>query len=237
MPETARNAPCPCGSGKKYKLCCLAKNDPSFQLDSDRRRLVTTARSAPRTRRPRQRTSPSSHRTPPGYFIWDGDRLDKLSNGVVAHIRGGRFAEAEAGIARLREEYPEVIDWLDRSALLAEARGDNKTRSGLLPPLRRLHLRQRRIRRRQPSLDDRQESKNLTLTDHLPPPRPRDRCPDHDLGRPSAPLKHESQPGGRPPPADRDEPLSITDSVRQGQGTRHQGWWRCSGGRRRRPGW
>lgn len=25
--ETGRNAPCPCGSGKKYKHCCLQKND------------------------------------------------------------------------------------------------------------------------------------------------------------------------------------------------------------------
>ena len=25
--ETGRNAPCPCGSGKKYKKCCMNKND------------------------------------------------------------------------------------------------------------------------------------------------------------------------------------------------------------------
>lgn len=25
QPKTARNAPCPCGSGKKHKKCCLAK--------------------------------------------------------------------------------------------------------------------------------------------------------------------------------------------------------------------
>ena len=24
----ARNAPCPCGSGKKYKKCCMAKDGP-----------------------------------------------------------------------------------------------------------------------------------------------------------------------------------------------------------------
>ncbi|MFC1706337.1 SEC-C metal-binding domain-containing protein [Planctomycetota bacterium] len=24
MTKTRRNRPCPCGSGKKYKLCCLA---------------------------------------------------------------------------------------------------------------------------------------------------------------------------------------------------------------------
>ncbi|MGB5984394.1 MAG: SEC-C metal-binding domain-containing protein [Desulfobacterales bacterium] len=29
--KTGRNAPCPCGSGKKYKKCCLAKTDPPSQ--------------------------------------------------------------------------------------------------------------------------------------------------------------------------------------------------------------
>jgi uncharacterized protein len=24
MPKVGRNQPCPCGSGKKYKQCCLA---------------------------------------------------------------------------------------------------------------------------------------------------------------------------------------------------------------------
>jgi len=26
-PKVGRNEPCPCGSGKKYKKCCLNKND------------------------------------------------------------------------------------------------------------------------------------------------------------------------------------------------------------------
>ena len=27
MPAIGRNEPCPCGSGKKYKKCCLAKDE------------------------------------------------------------------------------------------------------------------------------------------------------------------------------------------------------------------
>lgn len=27
MPKTGRNDPCPCGSGKKYKRCCLEKDE------------------------------------------------------------------------------------------------------------------------------------------------------------------------------------------------------------------
>ena len=34
MPRSSRvgrNDPCPCGSGKKYKHCCLAKAEPPVQ--------------------------------------------------------------------------------------------------------------------------------------------------------------------------------------------------------------
>ena len=35
-----RNEPCPCGSGEKYKRCCLAKGDPR---QASRTRAVTLA--------------------------------------------------------------------------------------------------------------------------------------------------------------------------------------------------
>ena len=38
--KTSRNAPCPCGSGKKYKKCCLAKDEAAR-----RRSLSPKARS------------------------------------------------------------------------------------------------------------------------------------------------------------------------------------------------
>jgi len=35
-PKIGRNQPCPCGSGKKYKLCCLGKQDDALgQMDLD----------------------------------------------------------------------------------------------------------------------------------------------------------------------------------------------------------
>lgn len=139
MAATGRNAPCPCGSGNKYKLCCLSKDDPSFQLDSTSRRIALAATTAPRTssppprRRRRRRTSSGLRRAPTNYPIgsMEDDGLDHLSNSVVDHIEGGRFDEAEAGINRLRQEFPEMIDWLDRAAMLAEAHGDSKAAADL----------------------------------------------------------------------------------------------------------
>ena len=33
MPDIGRNDPCPCGSGRKYKACCLAHDRISEQRD------------------------------------------------------------------------------------------------------------------------------------------------------------------------------------------------------------
>jgi len=42
MDKIGRNDPCPCGSGKKYKRCCLSKDDaPAGFTDDDRRSALT----------------------------------------------------------------------------------------------------------------------------------------------------------------------------------------------------
>ncbi len=40
MPSIKRNAPCPCGSGLKYKKCCLEKDVEKKIADRRRRRIV-----------------------------------------------------------------------------------------------------------------------------------------------------------------------------------------------------
>ncbi len=35
QPETGRNAPCPCGSGSKYKKCCLIKRQEYFEKQAE----------------------------------------------------------------------------------------------------------------------------------------------------------------------------------------------------------
>jgi tetratricopeptide (TPR) repeat protein len=62
---------------------------------------------------------------PPGseYFFAEDD-LDRLSNRVVDLIDDGRLEEAEAACQELKEQYPEVIDWIHRTAMLHEARGE-----------------------------------------------------------------------------------------------------------------
>ena len=94
MSKIARNALCPCGSGQKYKKCCQSKD--------------AAARTA----------------APHAWQVIVDDPLDLLSNSVVGLIKEKRFDEALAVCERLRLEYPQEHDWLERSAMVHEARGD-----------------------------------------------------------------------------------------------------------------
>jgi tetratricopeptide (TPR) repeat protein len=101
MAKIGRNEPCPCGSGKKYKKCCEAAQ-------------ITLV--APGTMRLK----------PSGWMPVEAgeDPLDQLSNSVVDLIDQGHFDEALAACEHLRVEYPDVVDWLERSAAVHDARGD-----------------------------------------------------------------------------------------------------------------
>ena len=35
MKKSGRNGPCPCGSGKKYKKCCLPREESAYQRTSE----------------------------------------------------------------------------------------------------------------------------------------------------------------------------------------------------------
>jgi tetratricopeptide (TPR) repeat protein len=103
MVKIGRNAPCPCGSGKKYKKCCLDK--------------------APPMPPPQQHAHPAQVLAEKDLYE-DSLRLDTLSNSVVDLIAQKRLDEALTACEQLHHDYPEVIDWLERFAMVHEARGD-----------------------------------------------------------------------------------------------------------------
>jgi tetratricopeptide (TPR) repeat protein len=99
MAKPSRNGPCPCGSGNKYKKCCLANDEAAERRAADeQRRLVETA-------------------------VWEDDGLDDLSNSVLDLIKARRFDDALAACKRLLDEWPEVVDGLERSAMVYKAMG------------------------------------------------------------------------------------------------------------------
>ena len=104
MAKISRNAPCPCGSGKKYKRCCLDKDQTAS--------------------RHKDHTAGSS-----GYFMDELDALDNLSNQVVDLINAGQLDQAHKLCQKLLSRYPDQIDGLERTAQVFEAKGKNKEAS------------------------------------------------------------------------------------------------------------
>ena len=112
MAKTGRNDPCPCGSGNKYKRCCLEKDEAA----------AAAARAAEQATR-----APTSSMQAIGSVPYDdADELDAVSNGVIALVKSGKLDEAERAANDLLTRFPEVHDGWERLGMVFEARGDNK---------------------------------------------------------------------------------------------------------------
>lgn len=115
MAKVGRNQPCPCGSGKKYKQCCLSVDEAAEAAARDEQR-----RNAP----PLPPLGTVSHWAPDDDD--DGERLDKLSNDTVDLIRARKFDEAERACHRLLEDFPDLPDGHIRLGQLFRALGEPK---------------------------------------------------------------------------------------------------------------
>jgi tetratricopeptide (TPR) repeat protein len=127
MAKPGRNDPCHCGSGNKYKKCCLAKDEAA-----ERDRLVEA--------RARRDDSAAAHPLPRDELIAEvaarlrraeqedayEDELDAASNAVVQLVGTGKLDEAEAAARDLLVRFPDVHDGWDRLGMVHEARGDSR---------------------------------------------------------------------------------------------------------------
>jgi tetratricopeptide (TPR) repeat protein len=107
MAKIGRNDPCPCGSGQKYKRCCLPREEAATA------RAAALAREAPRS------GSAVSEE-----IVWEDEGLDEASNRPIDLIDAGRLDEAEQAAHDLLQRYPQVHDGLERLAMVYAARGD-----------------------------------------------------------------------------------------------------------------
>ena len=122
--KARRNDPCPCGSGKKYKKCCL----PLHEADERQR---AAEQQAERDRRAAEhlaslREARAAHVQALAGFEDDADELTTASNAAVDLVRAGKLDEAERAARDLLERFPEVHDGWDRLGMVYEARGENQ---------------------------------------------------------------------------------------------------------------
>lgn len=112
VPRTGRNDPCPCGSGKKYKHCCLEKDRAAELAPAIAQRVRLQAQQADHAAR-RKDYEAAWH---------EAQALDEASNAVVGLVHAGRLDEAEHAARELLVRYPEVHDGYDRLGMVHEAR-------------------------------------------------------------------------------------------------------------------
>lgn len=115
MTKVGRNDPCPCGSGQKYKRCCLAK-------DEAQAREVRTAVNAELQARVEAVQQLLDVEDPLDDF--DAETFTDESNAVIDLIDAGKLNEAERAARALLANYPQVHDGYDRLGMVYEARGD-----------------------------------------------------------------------------------------------------------------
>ena len=113
MAMVGRNQPCPCGSGRKYKHCCLARDEAA----------------ATATRDPQRRDAPPTSALAAGWRPVardEGERLDKMSNDAIDLIHASKLDEADQMCRRLLDEFPDLPDGHMRLGQLFRARGEPK---------------------------------------------------------------------------------------------------------------
>jgi hypothetical protein len=104
-----RNDPCSCNSGKKYKRCCL---------------LLHEAYAAEQRNAAEPRNAAETHafadvaRALEPLLAFDDDGFAELSNSAVDLANNGHFDQALAVCAKLLSDFPEIVDGLERSAMV-----------------------------------------------------------------------------------------------------------------------
>ena len=129
MAKPGRNDPCPCGSGNKYKKCCLAKEEAVAReqlAKAEARRAERAAQTAAAYRLHLREVKAAIAASLSGAEDADEDELTIASNAAAELVRAGKLDEAEQAARDLLLLFPDVHDGYDRLGMVYEARGENR---------------------------------------------------------------------------------------------------------------
>lgn len=111
MAKIGRNDLCPCGSGKKYKRCCMARDEAVA-----REEFAAAAAQA--------EAAAAQH--DPHLCDDCNEQLDVAANAVLALIDAGKFDEAEQAAHDVLARFPAVHDGYECLGRLHQAKGDHR---------------------------------------------------------------------------------------------------------------
>ncbi|HKM72837.1 MAG TPA: SEC-C metal-binding domain-containing protein [Stellaceae bacterium] len=112
MAKIGRNDLCPCGSGKKYKRCCLANDGATAREKLAAAHAAATAALAATQHDP--------------HLCEDcNEQLDAAANAVLALIEARKFDAAEQAAHEVLARFPSVHDGYECLGRLYQAKGDH----------------------------------------------------------------------------------------------------------------
>ena len=122
MAKPGRNDRCPCGSGKKYKACCLPRDEAA-----KRERLA--AEQAGRDERAEARRlelRKARDAIAADFAASHDDDLDETVDAALRFIHEGKLEELETAARHLMERYPDIADGCEFLGHVHEKRGENR---------------------------------------------------------------------------------------------------------------
>jgi hypothetical protein len=114
MGKPGRNDPCPCGSGKKYKNCCLEKDEASRRAERQTSNAALNAEVQSAYEEFREFEE----------LVDRGERSDKVAGAIWELIQGGHFDAAEQATQKYIDHFTESPIGYDLMAYICEARGE-----------------------------------------------------------------------------------------------------------------
>lgn len=119
MTKIRRNDPCSCGSGKKYKRCCLPLLEANRGQNPQQVRQQAQA-NIPKTKDILRRLQQNQQEL---------IELTDRSNAVIDLIHDNKLAQAETDAKKLLEDFPDDHDALELLAWVHEKKGDKNEAS------------------------------------------------------------------------------------------------------------
>src|SRR6266571_774139 len=111
MAKPGRNDPCPCGSGKKYKKCCLPK-DEAIEREQHAKAEARRVESAAKHRLNLRKLREDIVARLSGPDDTHEDELTRASNAAAELVRAGKLDEAEQAARDLLVRFPRRARWL-----------------------------------------------------------------------------------------------------------------------------
>ena len=126
MAKPGRNDPCPCGSGNKYKKCCLTTDEAAEREELAGAHAGRDERAEEHRLQVQEFKAAIAAKLAGVDELYDDtDTLMDESNAVLDLVKTGKLDEAEAAARALLARYPDVHDGWDRLGMVHEARGQN----------------------------------------------------------------------------------------------------------------